>query len=372
MDTPTPLWRARPITDWRDNGDAAFIVGGLIFFLLCLAGLIWTWNRPNDILPPDIMAALAASSLYFAIVVICVRAFGKSEWTFDGRTLHFTAGRRRRPDLELSRIRLVDIADRTDGLCDLLFYLQPGKGGDSYGWFPIPRLPKDNAEAGLDALRRAGVPVATPLDAPAHAFPAWMTPRERRALGSFLGRGERLLWTEGPAPRTPFILWYIFLLGLDCYIASCVFDLASIATRLRNALQSSDGTTAALMLLLLATALLVLLAVFVASPLFVHTHRWLSVRWISTHRLSGVSAPDGRRHLLATACLTEPPVTVPRSRNRADVFIAFADGTTAPLSTLATTPRPRKRALGFWNLTPPDATSALAALSAAFATEPGA
>ena len=371
MDTPstTPLWRARPLPDWRGNGAAAFLAGGLIFFLLCLAGSIWTWNRPNDILPPDIMAALAASGLALALVCICVRAFGQSEWTFDGRTLHFTAGRRRRPDLDLSRIRLVDITDRTDGLCDLLFYLQP-KAGEPSGGFNIPRLPKDNAEAGLDALRRAGVPVATPLDAPAHAFPAWMTPRERRALGSFLGRGERLLWTEGPAPRTPFILWYIFLLGLDWYLASCVFDIASIATRLRNALQSSDGTTAALMLLLLATAVLVLLAVFVAPPLFVHTHRWLSVRWISTHRLCGVSAPDGRRHLLATACLTEPPVTVPRSRNRADVFIACADGTSAPLSTLATTPRPRKRALGFWNLTPPDATSALAALAALSAPPP--
>ena len=363
MDTPstTPLWRARPLPDWRGNGAAAFLAGGLIFFLLCLAGSIWTWNRPNDILPPDIMAALAASGLALALVCICVRAFGQSEWTFDGRTLHFTAGRRRRPDLDLSRIRLVDITDRTDGLCDLLFYLQPKDGAPS-GGFHIPRLPKDNAEAGLDALRRAGVPVATPLDAPAHAFPVWMTPRERRALGSFLGRGERLLWAEGPAPRTPAILWYVLLVWLTWELATGVLDIASIGAHLRDALQSSDGTTATLLLLLLAAAVAALVAVFAAPPLFVHTHRWLSVRWISTHRLSGVSAPDGRRHLLATACLTEPPISVPRSRNRADVFIAYADDTTAPLSTLATTPRPRKRAVGFWNLTPPDAISALTAL----------
>ena len=363
MNTPfTPLWHARLRPGWRDDGSAVMLIGALFLFLLALAGFALLRYRPAFAPTPDIQTALMLSGGLLAVIGIFLHAGRKGEWTLDERALHFTVGRTPRPDVALSCIRFVDIVDRHDGLCDLLVYLQPGPGSDSFGCVLIPRLPKDNAEAGLEALRRLGVPVAPPVDSAAHAFPVWMTPRDRRLLATRFGRGERLLWVESDPPRIPFLVWTVLLFFFVWHISTECFNTASIASRLRAAFSSSDWSTVGLIVGLLALQALPLVGVVLLPTLFVRANRWQTLRWITTHRLGGVCAPDGRRFILIASCLAEPPVLVPRSRNRADLLVAPLDDPSPSLADLAASPSPRPRAIAFRRLSSTDAASALAAL----------
>ena len=173
-----------------------------------------------------------------------------------------------------------------------------------------------------------------------------MTPRNRRLLATRFGRGERLLWAESAPPRAPFLLWIVFLLFFACAMSDTFLD-TSIASRLYAAFTASDWTTAATLAGLLLLQALVLVTVFLLPPLVVRANRWQTIRWITTHRLGGVSAPNGARHILTASCLAEPPVLVPRPRKRADLLVAPCADPSPSLAEVAAAPAPRKRAAAF-------------------------
>ena len=332
-------WRARTLSSWRGNASGVLLVAGIVILLLGVLYLPLTWDKPG--LP---LAELSIPLFVFGILLILVGFFVHArstvEWTLEGGTLRCVT-RGCRGELDLSGVRVADIADRLDGACDLHFYLIPGGRFDC---FAIERLRPEDAEAALAAFRRCGVEIA-PANTVPHAFPAWMTPRERRILASRLGRGERLLWVKHLPMRDRIALWTVYGGGgaaIVWWLVAKYLGSGTADERFAVALGSGFG---------------VFLALVLVPALGIRLNRIGLVPWITNRLIVGLSGPCGRYPPMSPERLTEPPVLIPHSPRRMDLFVLPLD--IPSLASLPSLPYPRRHAIGLWNLTPAEAEAAV-------------
>ena len=335
-------WRAQTLPSWRGNASGILLVAGIFIILIGGLSLPLTWDKPGLSLF-ELSIPLFVFGILLMLVGFFVHARSTVEWTLAGRTLR-CAARSCSAEFDLSGVRVADIADRLDGTCDLHFYLIPGGRFDC---FAIERLRPVDAEAALVAFHRCGVEIAPANTAPP-AFPDWMTPRERRIFAFRLGRGERLLWVKQLPLRDRIALWTVYGGGgaiIIWWLVAKYLESGTADERFAVAFASGFG---------------VFLAIVLLPALGIRLNSISYVPWITNRLIVGLSGPGGRFPPMSPERLTEPPILIPRSPRRTDLFVLPHD--IPSLASLPTHPHPRRHAIGYWNLSPAEAEAVAAVL----------
>ncbi len=320
---------------------------GVLLLALALAGV-------SDTLPTGLLVLGAALVIYFVFDFLRVRRVA-ARLRFavtDRRVLSANAGRLSE---DVPRENIAAILPCTGAAAaSIACFARPADPSVS----PAPAivlgpLPPGDAPAACDALRRMLGRPPLPDSPPAHAFPAWMPPKIRRALAaSFSLDGERLLWAGRPAWHLDSWTFLFSFLGFGALLVALLdwpgkkpFSeaAADLLSRASQQLAAGPlGVLAAIATLLVIPGLFLLVFGALSMPFLDAAIRRRGVCLVTTHRVAILYS----RMANQPRSLLPVPRAVPCGKRRADLVFG-----TRPL-------------LAFRNLPAEDVPAALAALSA--------